>query len=241
MIPACGHNAGDLRPSGLDKMKITNNVHAFIWKSMSANNCNTYLIDGPTRILIDPGHKNLFDHVKQGLGEIGLTLEDIGVIICTHGHPDHIEAVQLFKKNHTLLTLHYKEWRFIKSMAPHISASIGINPDSIRPDFLLKEGDIALNNIDLHVLHTPGHSPGSVSFYWPDHKLLFTGDLVFKDGIGRTDLPGGNASLLKESVKRLAELEVEWLLPGHGDIMDEAIDIKKNFDRIKQIQLNYLH
>jgi glyoxylase-like metal-dependent hydrolase (beta-lactamase superfamily II) len=69
---------------------------------------------------------------------------------------------------------------------------------------------------------------------------LFTGDLIFKEGIGRTDLPGGNASLLKESVKRISGLNIEWLLPGHGDILGGAIDIKKNFDHIKQIQLNYL-
>ncbi len=221
-------------------MQVINNVHAFIWQSMSANNCNTYLIDGPTRVLIDPGHRNLFDHVKKGLGEIGLTLEDIGLIVCTHGHPDHIEAAQLFKKSHTLLTLHQKEWQFLKSMDQQIRAAIGINLDSISPDFFLNEGDISLNDIDLIVLHTPGHSPGSVSLYWPDQKLLFTGDLVFKEGLGRTDLPGGDSALLKESVKRLAELEVEWLLPGHGDIIDEAMDIKKNFNHLKQVWFNYI-
>ncbi len=219
-------------------MQVINNVHAFIWQSMSANNCNTYLIDGPTRVLIDPGHRNLFDHVKKGLGEIGLTLEDIGLIVCTHGHPDHIEAAQLFKESHTLLTLHQKEWQFLKSMDQQIRAAIGINLDSISPDFFLNEGDISLNDIDLIVLHTPGHSPGSVSLYWPDQKLLFTGDLVFKEGLGRTDLPGGDSALLKESVKRLAELEVEWLLPGHGDIIDEAMDIKKNFNHLKQVWFN---
>ena len=62
-------------------MKIINNIQAFIWKSMSANNCNTYLIDGPTRVLIDPGHSNLFDHVREGLMKLGLTPEDIGLII----------------------------------------------------------------------------------------------------------------------------------------------------------------
>lgn len=221
-------------------MQVINNVHAFIWQSMSANNCNTYLIDGPTRVLIDPGHRNLFDHVKKGLGEIGLTLEDIGLIVCTHGHPDHIEAAQLFKESHTLLTLHQKEWQFLKSMDQQIRAAIGINLDSISPDFFLNEGDISLNDIDLIVLHTPGHSPGSVSLYWPDQKLLFTGDLVFKEGLGRTDLPGGDSALLKESVKRLAELEVEWLLPGHGDIIDEAMDIKKNFNHLKQVWFNYI-
>ena len=87
-----------------------------MWESMSANNCNTYLIDGPTRILIDPGHSHLFDHVNKGLMELNLTIEDIGLIICTHAHPDHMEAVQLFSKTHALITLHPKEWSFLKTM-----------------------------------------------------------------------------------------------------------------------------
>ena len=187
-------------------MQIIPNVHAFIWESMAANNCNTYLIDGPTRILIDPGHSNLFDHVGKGLEELGLTLQDIGLILCTHGHPDHIESVQLFKETPALTALHMEEWQFIKSMDDYIKAAIGIDSEAVTPDFLLKDGDMAIHHLNLKVLHTPGHSPGSVCLYWPDQKLLFTGDLVFKQGVGRTDLPGGNGSLLKESIRRLEDL-----------------------------------
>ena len=207
---------------------------------MSANNCNTYLIDEPTRVLIDPGHSNLFDHVREGLMKLGLTLEDIGLIICTHAHPDHIEAVQLFKETPALMTLHHKEWNFLKTIDKYVSASMGINPDLITPDFFLKEGDISVNGLNLKVLHTPGHSPGSVSLYWPDQKLMFTGDLVFKEGIGRTDLPGGNGSVLKESIKKLAKLEIEWLLPGHGDIISGARDVEKNFAHLQQFWLTHI-
>lgn len=66
---------------GKDLMKITENLHAFVWESMTTNNCNSYLIDGPTRVLIDPGHSRLFDHVELGLKQLGLTISDIGVII----------------------------------------------------------------------------------------------------------------------------------------------------------------
>jgi hydroxyacylglutathione hydrolase len=216
-------------------MQITDNIHGFMWKSMSANNCNTYLIDGLTRILIDPGHTHLFDHVQQGLMKLDLTLEDIGLIICTHAHPDHIEAVQQFKNTAAMTTLHHKAWHFIKTMAPNVRASFGFRSNTIEPDFFLKEGDISINNVDLKIFHTPGHSPGSISLYLPDQKLLFTGDLVFKGGIGRTDLPGGNGSLLKKSLKRLSELETEWLLPGHGDIIRGAKDIKANFAHLNQM------
>ena len=120
-------------------------------------------------------------------------------------------------------------------MAPNVKASFGFRSNTIEPDFFLKEGDISINNVDLKIIHTPGHSPGSISLYLPDQKLLFTGDLVFKGGIGRTDLPGGNGSLLKESLKRLSGLEIEWLLPGHGDIIRGAKDVKTNFAHLQQM------
>jgi hydroxyacylglutathione hydrolase len=90
------------------------------------------------------------------------------------------------------------------------------------------------------VIYTPGHSPGSISLYLPETKILFTGDLLFKGGVGRTDLPGGNGSQLKESIKSLTQLEIEWLLPGHGEIVSGATDIKTNFDRVIQSVLNYI-
>jgi len=69
---------------------------------------------------------------------------------------------------------------------------------------------------------------------------MFTGDLVFKEGIGRTDLPGGNGSVLKESIKKLAKLEIEWLLPGHGDIISGARDVEKNFAHLQQFWLTHI-
>jgi len=217
------------------KMQITDNIYGFMWKSMSANNCNTYLIDGPTRILIDPGHTHLFDHVEQGLKELNLTLEDIGLVICTHAHPDHIEAVQRFEKTAAMTTIHHKEWHFFKTMAPNVRASFGFGSNTIEPGFFLKEGDISIDHVDLKIFHTPGHSPGSISLYLSDQKLLFTGDLIFKGGIGRTDLPGGDGSLLKKSLKKLHKLDIQWLLPGHGDFLDNAGDVKTNFAQLHQM------
>ena len=221
-------------------MKITENVYGFIWRSTTANNCNTYLIDGPTRILIDPGHISLFDHVQKELNELGLSLDDIGLVIGTHAHPDHLEAAELFKEKPALVALHNKDWRFLKSMDNSPKTPLSLNTQSIAPAFFLKEGDISISGFDFLVLHTPGHSPGSVSIYWPDQKMLFTGDLVFKGGLGRTDLPGGNGTKLKESIKRLAGLDAEWLLPGHGDIISGSEEIKANFEQVEQVWFNYL-
>ena len=221
-------------------MKVFKNLHAFIWQSMTTNNCNAYLIDGPLRVLIDPGHSRLFDPVAQGLKQLGLAITDIDLIICTHAHPDHIEAVQLFKDIPTLSTLHKDEWQWAATIGKQMSAAFGIDMDSIKPDFFLKEGDLTLNGIELSIFHTPGHSPGSVTLYWPAQKALFTGDLVFKEGLGRTDLPGGDGSKLKESIQRLTDLDVEWLLPGHGEIISGAEKVRKNFAEIEQFYFAYV-
>ncbi|MDM8522901.1 MBL fold metallo-hydrolase [Desulfococcaceae bacterium HSG8] len=206
---------------------------------MTKNNCNTYLIDGPTRVLIDPGHADLFDHVHKNLSELGIGLEDIGVVICTHAHPDHIEAVQLFDDEPALTAIHETDWQMIESMDEYVRA-FGIRPEMIAPDFFLKEGELSINGIDFKIIHTPGHSPGSVSLYWPEQKALFTGDVVFREGLGRTDLPGGNGSILKESITRLSELDAEWILPGHGDIISGADDVRGNFDQLKQFWFGYI-
>jgi glyoxylase-like metal-dependent hydrolase (beta-lactamase superfamily II) len=221
-------------------MKIVNNIHAFIWQSMTANNCNSYFIDGPKRILIDPGHRAMFEHVEKGLKDLGLAIADIDLIICTHGHPDHLEAVQLFKGKKTKFTLHEIEWQWIDTIGRPMSAALGIDMDAIKPDFFLQEGELSLDDLELQIIHTPGHSPGSVSLYWSDQKVLFTGDVVFKEGLGRTDLPGGDGAKLKASIKRLAELDVEWLLSGHGDPVSGAKEVKANFEQIEQFWFNYI-
>ena len=221
-------------------MQVANNLHAFTWQSMTSNNCNAYLIDGPSRVLIDPGHRALFEHVQSGLSQLNLTIDDIDLIICTHGHPDHLEAVPLFKDKPALFTLHEEEWHWVSTIGRQMAAAFGIDPADFRPDFLLKQGDLALEGLELNIIHTPGHSPGSITLYWPLQKALFTGDLVFKEGVGRTDLPGGDGSKLKESIKGLMHLDVEWLLPGHGDIIAGADKVKKNFKDIESFYFAYV-
>lgn len=220
-------------------MLLPDNIHAFIWESMTANNCNSYLIDGPTRILIDPGHAQFFNHVEKGLADIGLTPDDIGLVICTHCHPDHLEAAKLFSDRLALLTFHQAEWGLIKQKNP-LMTSFGIQPDDYQPDFFLQEGDLSVNGIDLHIIHAPGHSPGSVVLYWPARKALFTGDVVFNQGLGRTDLPGGNGKELKESIRRLAGIDAEWVFAGHGEVVAGTGAVIRNFEDIEGYWFNYI-
>lgn len=213
-------------------MNIFKGLHAFIWQDYTENNCNTYLIDASKKILIDPGHAHLFDHVKNGMAALNISLDQIDVVIATHGHPDHLEAVRFFDKP-TLFAMNMEEYQFISELA-------GDYIKIPKPDFFLKEGDLIIGDERFEVISTPGHSPGSICMYWRNKKVLFTGDVIFNQGIGRTDLPGGDSSLLKDSIKRIKTLDVDYLLTGHGDIVAGGNAVKANFQNIENYWFNYL-
>ena len=213
-------------------MKVFDGLHAFVWRQYSENNCNTYLIDAALKILIDPGHFHLFDHVRKNLSAVGLTPDKIDVVVATHGHPDHMEAVQAFGDS-TMFAMGEVEHRFITELA-------GKYFKIPEPNFFLKEGDLNLGNEKFEVIKTPGHSPGSICLYWPAKKALFSGDVVFDQSIGRSDLPGGNGAMLKESIQLLSGMDVDYILSGHGEIVVGKKEVKANFERIKNYFFDYL-
>jgi glyoxylase-like metal-dependent hydrolase (beta-lactamase superfamily II) len=213
-------------------MKIFDGLHAFIWRIHTQNNCNTYLIDGDMKILIDPGHVHLFDNVRKNLNAIGVSPDRIDLVIATHGHPDHLEAVKGLGKL-TMFAMSAEEYRFICEIA-------GQYFKIPEPHFFLKEGDLTIGKERFDVIATPGHSPGSICLYWPAKKALFTGDLVFNQSIGRTDLPGGNGRMMKESIEKISRIDIDYLLCGHGEIVAGKKEVKANFDRIKNYWFDYL-
>lgn len=211
-------------------MKITDDLYAFIWRNGQANNCNTYLLRGSKTVLIDPGHAHLFPHVRLGLMDLKLSPEQIEVILITHGHPDHMEAVTLFK-DPTLVAMSQTEFDFVK---PWLSLFGNPSGADLEPHFFLREGELTIGDLRLLVISTPGHSPGAVCFYWPEREALFTGDLIFYRGLGRTDLPGGSGEELKESIRRIASLEAEYLLSGHGEVIKGKKAVAANFQRVQE-------
>lgn len=213
-------------------MKIVDGLYGFLWQSASENNCNSYFIDGSKRILIDPGHRHLFQHVRRGLERIGVTPEQIDVVLVTHGHPDHLETAGSFGPS--------TRWAMSRIDYEFVMKYLGPQTEIPQPAFFLQEGGLVIGDRDFQAIHTPGHSPGSVCLYWRQQKVLFTGDVVFSQSIGRTDLPGGSGRQLKESISRLAELDVEVLCPGHGDVVAGRENVRKNFKMIKDFWFNYL-
>lgn len=222
-------------------MELTPHLHAFLWTSPQANNCNTYLLRSAGKnILIDPGHAALFEHVERGLSTLALSVNDIDLVICTHAHPDHIEAVRRFAGTQAQFTLHEDEWQLLQNMAPYLKQAMGLDPEQFSPDFFLTEGELNVGDITLEVYHTPGHSPGAVTLRWPENRALFTGDLIFKGGLGRTDLPGGNGAQLKASIRRMGELDADWLLSGHGDVIKGGDAVRENFRQVEAAWFGYV-
>lgn len=242
-------------------MRLLDNLYCYIWPGRG-NNSNSYLFAQVLRgdrphVLIDPGHEvnelneRCFDQLVSAMGRDGLKPEDVGLIINSHSHPDHCEAnravversrAKAGKTKQAVIALHENEDEYRKAMGQMMARILGREVE-FEPNFFLKEGDLNLgkeNKVKLKILHTPGHSPGSISIYWPDNRVLITGDAVFFGAVGRTDLPGGDGGLLRRSIERLSQLDIEYLLPGHNT---EFGNIIKGRDKVTQnfafIRLNY--
>lgn len=221
-------------------MRQSSNIHLFPWDSMTENNCNTYFIDGPHRILIDPGYDRFFGHVERSLDGLGVRLDTIDQVLLTHSHPDHMEAVARFQGLATQVAMHAAEWKFVEEQGRYLAALFGYDPSQFPPDALLEEGLFQLADRRFQIYHTPGHTPGSICLYWPEEEALFTGDLVFKEGFGRVDFPGGDGYRIKESIRRMAALDVALLLPGHGEPVIGEAAVRENFDQIIEFYFDFI-
>jgi glyoxylase-like metal-dependent hydrolase (beta-lactamase superfamily II) len=221
-------------------MKLDTDLYAYPWKSMQENNCNSYVIGGDFPVLIDPGHEHLVKSLLLQMEKDGNRMENLRLVITTHIHPDHFEAVQTFTKKGILLAMHPEEEAFLKEAGGDFFRAFGMEMPPYKVDFHLQEGELNLGSNTFQVFHTPGHSPGSISLYWPEKKALFTGDVVFPMGVGRTDFPGGDGALLRDSIERLALLDVAWLLSGHGEVLKGKQNVQRNFSYIKSNYFDYL-
>lgn len=226
-------------------MLIDDQIYWYPWQGRG-NNCNSYLIKGKKTILVDPGHiynefrESCLEILVRQMGADGLRLEEVELILCTHGHPDHVESAGIVReKSGALLAVHRQDDFILEVLEQRYAAVAGKEMPTLKPDFYLGEGELNIGQAEpeqIRVIHTPGHSPGSACFYLPERKTLITGDTVFVNSIGRADLPGGDMDTLGESVAKLAATDgVELLLPGHMDYLAGEEKIRQNFDRIRRI------
>jgi len=180
--------------------------------------CNCYFVVGKKAALIDAGDpKAAMDKsLELNMG--------INYLLTTHYHFDHVLGLlELKAKTGGLIAAHEADAVFLENgdktrIMPHL---FGSPFSKVHVDMRLAEGHIIdLGGLSLEVIHTPGHTPGSICFYEANSKSLFSGDTVFADGVGRTDFPGGSMGDLEKSVEKLLLLHekrgIETIYPGHG-------------------------
>lgn len=180
--------------------------------------CNcSIVVDPETKhaIVIDPGGD--YEKIRDRLDALGA---HVSAIVHTHTHIDHVGATAPLQRSTGASAKIHEGDRFLYEMLPIQAAMIGLQV----PEVCEMEGDlkddlvISAGSIRLRVMHTPGHTPGSVTFVLDDEKLAFTGDTLFRRGIGRTDLWGGDTDLIFRSLReRVLGLEDDVkVVAGHG-------------------------
>lgn len=187
---------------------------------------NIYLITGEKPGLIDTGTGRYNEEIKQQLDNI-LQGQQLNTIILTHEHFDHVGGAEDLRK-HTNATLlaHPQTSLHVKTKPSPFATLLGMKFYNFSTDKDIKDNDtIQLGDHTYTVLHTPGHSNGSICLYQPQQQILFSGDLIFYGGdSGRTDLLGGSRTKITKSIERLTHLKIQALYPGHGQIVTTDAD-----------------
>ncbi|RLE53613.1 MAG: hypothetical protein DRJ26_03145 [Candidatus Methanomethylicota archaeon] len=190
--------------SEVDSLKL----HAVISYGISSN---VYIIDsGGDITLIDTGYGPPHSNLLKSLEKFHINVDDVSRVLITHRHKDHTNGLkQILNKVEPQIYVHRSD------------ADVIINRLKLNKRAVIKMGErctIYLGRKTIEAIHTPGHTAGSMCFLLDN--ILFSGDLVFAGGgFGRTDLPSGNLQELVKSIERVLKLNVNMLLPGHGELV----------------------
>lgn len=201
-------------------MKLFDKLYAYVWGSAFFNSSNTYLIsDGGETVLIDPGtyksYTNLFGLMRND------GIECVDYVLNTHLHKDHCETNSMFSGKGALLGFDERD--------------LEVSLYNFKPD--LKLGRVFMvGDTEIEVLRTPGHSPGSLSFFIHEYGAIISGDLVFEGGVpGRYDLYSSDRKEMIKSLEKIGSFEPEYILPGHRRILEGRKGIKAMLDYVVQL------
>jgi glyoxylase-like metal-dependent hydrolase (beta-lactamase superfamily II) len=220
-------------------MRLTKNLYFYPEKGMM--DCNTYVIKDDLSIIIDPGLTQFLPELVQDLRRDGIDPKEINIITNTHLHGDHCWADEAFKKvSGAKILPHPLQKDFWEATVIQTSRFFGVPAVEFTEDELLDYDKLNAGEMQFELIPSPGHSPDSICFYCQSEKILICGDVIFNQNTGRVDLPGGSADELRQSIEKLSQLEIEYLLPGHMDILVGREKVKLNFEFIKKNVLSYL-
>jgi len=192
--------------------------------------CNCSILGDETSreaIVVDPGDD--LPRILHRLAKHQLTVKQI---VVTHAHIDHIAGAHRLREITGAPILYNQQDLPLVAMMDQQADWIGTaTPIVSAPDHSLEDGEaVAISGLAAKVIHTPGHTEGSLCLYIPEHNLLLAGDTLFAGSVGRTDLPGGHTGKLFASIRdRLLPLPDGTLVtPGHGDSTTIGIEKRSN-------------
>jgi glyoxylase-like metal-dependent hydrolase (beta-lactamase superfamily II) len=191
------------------------------------NDCNVYLIDGGTELaLVDTGGSGGTSAIIENMRRFDLNPELTKMAINTHCHYDHIGGNKRIKElTGCKIAVHDAEAEFVEKLDPRLTLinmalKRGLKFDSTKVDLKLEDGALLrIGRHQIEIVHTPGHTPGCISILMETDgkRILFAGDIVSSQGrLGFINGPGFDLGDWKTSLKKLLELNIDVLLPGHG-------------------------
>lgn len=209
--------------------KIFPNLFAFISQNQGSN---VFLITDEKNTLIDSSLSINLSALQDSLKALSLSLSDIDLILHTHGHADHFSCskffpnAKLFMHKHDALHVNAQDDKF--TYAHFFSENNYPKIDAYFDEHVV----IELGKFLLKVFFTPGHTAGSVCFFEEKKKLLFSGDTLFNNSFGRTDLNSSSSIQLKDSLQKLSTINFTYLLPGHNSLLFGEEENKSNLRRL---------
>ena len=227
-------------------MEIIEGIHRVDEASANMAHANVYLvINGEELTVIDTGTSGNAKKALEYVQKLGRQPTDVKTIILTHFHMDHIgSAKELKDLTHAKVAAHAEDADYVSGKEPlpkpknilfRVFSSF-VKPVPVHVDIILKEGDRIAN---LAVIHTPGHTPGSIMLLDEERKVLFAGDTLRYDGKKVSGAPGQfnvDSKQVNESIAKASTLSFDIMLPGHGETLrpNASDEIKKFNETLKQ-------
>lgn len=191
-------------------------IYTCVLGDVSTNCYIVYREDTKKAVIVDPADNGAY--LLNKFRELKIVPE---AILLTHGHFDHILAVEDIRRAFRCeVYAHMDEERILKDSSLNLSGTLGTEQMGLIADYLLRDNEVLhLLDCDWRVIATPGHTAGSVCYYIESEDVLFSGDTLFAESLGRTDLPTGNVSdIIRSITKRLFVLPEDTMVyPGHGE------------------------